>query len=245
MAYEDFTTYDETDEGDNVTVAQNKVSWEDLARDETSHVSSDKGVNHFGGDFEHLFECQYSGANGWEIHSYWAIANVQQNMKEIDDAGGDYQAFTNANEEFKLKVIENGGTSDDTWADPVSGTTYYITLARDDDGGANNTGQLTAEIRITSHSGELKATLTVDCAAGEQNDFRYVFGLMSYDDGEGSAWADGYTENLDLQEAAPPAGGQMISIQISKLLPLFWLKQGKNRRRDFLKNTILAMLGMR
>lgn len=44
--------------------------------------------------------------------------------------------------------------------------------------------------------------------------------------------------------APPPSGGQVI--MISKLLiPCLYLKQGKVKRRDFLKNTFLASLGIK
>lgn len=203
MANEDFTTYDETDEGTNVTVIASKVSWIKITRAETSHVSDSKGGGHFGGDFTHKFECMYENFNGFEIINFWALANVQVDWKTIIDASAKAHVFSLQNEEFMLHVAEAGGRTTDIWANPAVSTTYFITIDRDDDGGANNTGQLVALIRTGSHAGALQDTLTVDCAVGEQNDFEYVFGLMSYDDNEAGAWADGFTQNLDLQEVAP------------------------------------------
>lgn len=46
--------------------------------------------------------------------------------------------------------------------------------------------------------------------------------------------------------AAPPTGGQVITIIMSKLIvPSLYLKQGKVKRRDFLKNTFLASIGIK
>lgn len=46
--------------------------------------------------------------------------------------------------------------------------------------------------------------------------------------------------------APPPAGGQFIMINMSKLIiPVIYLKQGKTKRRDFMKNTFLASLGIK
>ena len=191
MANENFTTYDETDEGTNVTVIASKVSWTQMDRDETSHVSDSKGVGHFSGDFTHLFECLWENQSGYNIFMYWALANQQADYKTIDNASGDLQSFGNENNNFKLYVLENGSPNTDTYLNPAESTLHYITLSRDDDGGANNTGQLVALIRTGSHSGNLEDTLTVDCGVGEQNDFEYIFGLMSFDDAGGDKYADG------------------------------------------------------
>lgn len=200
MGYEDFTTYDETDEVGNVTVISSKVSWATLSRNHTSHVSRSKGSNHFRRDFEHLFEIQLSNVVSSPVICFWALANVQLDLKALRDAGGDgAQLLHYQSARLELHVLENGSYTRDIWASASANTTYYVTLARDDDGGANSTGQYTAEIRTGSHTGTLKDTLTVDCAAGEQNDFEYIFGLMSYDDNSPS-WADGFTQNMDLQD---------------------------------------------
>ena len=67
-------------------------------------------------------------------------------------------------------------------------------------------------------------------------------------------WAIGASQP-DVAGVTP--SGQVITIIMTKaesikrdyflasMLPLFWLKQGKAKRRDFIKNTILTMLGMR
>lgn len=48
------------------------------------------------------------------------------------------------------------------------------------------------------------------------------------------------------EAAAVEGEAQIISIIMSKLLfPFFWLKQGKTKRRDFLKNTFLASMGIK
>lgn len=200
MAYEYFLNYDETDENNTVTVAASKVSWAALGRSDTSHVSRSKGSNHFAGDFEHLFEVQYSDVISNPLNCFWGLANAQADFKALIDSSADAVNFNHySSNRLRLSVLEDGVHTLDQWTSAVAGTTYYITLARDDDGGANSAGQYTAEIRTTSHTGTLRATLTVDCAAGEQNDFEYIFSLMSYDDNT-SPHAGGFTQNLDLQD---------------------------------------------
>jgi len=207
MAIENFTTYDETDEGTNITVIAAKVSWNNLDRDETSHVSDSKGVNHFSGDFAHKFEMQFSNEVGfYPLVYHWALANAQLDSKSLTDAGADAYLFGvyGDGDILRLRILEDGTPSSQTWG-ATAGTTYFITITRDDDGGANNTGQLKAYVRTGSHSGNLEATLTQDCSAGEQNDFEYVFGVMTYDSGDADRTFDGFTQNLDLGEA-PPVG---------------------------------------
>ena len=68
---------------------------------------------------------------------------------------------------FIFYVSENDAPLFDTELfGSAASTTYYITLHRDDDGGANSTGQYTLEIRTGSHTGVLQETLSIDSSAG-------------------------------------------------------------------------------
>ena len=218
--YEDFTTYTEVDEGTNVTVAINKVSWVDLDLDETSYLYKDKTVDYFDGDFTHRFECQVSGRDaGDPIFAHWVIANAVGDLVALDGASEDfisfeYQYFGGVNL-FSLVIYENGVDTFDDFLSPTDGVTYFIIIARDDDGGANNTGQMTAEIHTGAHhpNGVHVDLLSVDCSAGEQNDFRYIYGVCSADYGNAGEDASGYTERLLLSGIPPAAAaGQIIFI---------------------------------
>lgn len=207
MATEDFTTYDETDGGGNVTVIAAKVSWNDMDRDETSHVSDSKGAAHFSGDFEHKLEFQYSDLGTTPLVAYWVLANAQKNYRALIVDDEDAHVFRIYNDDVAISVLENGDSTVDESLNLTSGTTYFLTIARDDDGGANSTGQLTADIHTGDYhpDGVHIDLLTVDCSVGEQNDFEFVYGLASYNSGHANQTIDGFTQNLDLQEA-PPAG---------------------------------------
>lgn len=254
MAIENFTTYDHGGNENDVTVIAAKVSWNDLDRNQTEHVSDSKGVAHFSGDFTHKFECSFSDAapDNVSLWAFWALTNAQIDFKALIDAGADAHLFTwygnTATPLFMLRLLEDGGLVSDQWTSPTSGITYFVTVSRDDDGGVNNTGQVTAEIHTGDYhpAGVHKDLLTVDCSVGEQNDFEYVCGLLSFDDNTTvNRTGDGFIQNLDLGVVAAPSG-QVITIIMSKLLfPFFWLKQGKRKRRDFLKNSLLAMIGIR
>jgi len=208
MAYEDFTTYTEFDEGSAVTVdSATKVSWASLkTRNETSYLYKDKGVNYFAGDFTHKFEIQFSpmGDIAWSNH--WMLSNTVGDTQDVMDASADaYALFSYDNTEaIYLRLFESGSMVDDSWAapGPQSSTIYYIEIVRDDDGGANSTGRVTAYIRTGSHSGVLRDTLVVDCSVGEQNNFRYIYGLATSDKNDfEEGLATGFTQNLDIGEA--------------------------------------------
>lgn len=203
---EDFTTYTEVDQGDKIVVdSAIKVSWTGLAsRWLHGYVYKDFGVDHFNGDFTHKFETQYSGISDVAVLvSSWVLGNTVGDLRIIVAGSGDAHSFhlyNGGTPSFRLWIVEGGATSADEWASPSASTTYFVEIVRDDDGGSNNTGRLTAYIRTGSHSGVLQDTLVVDCAAGEQNDFRYIYAVSTYDDSSSVEISSGYTQNLDVGE---------------------------------------------
>jgi len=223
MALEDFTTYDETDPDNVITVGANSLSFNDFrGRFTTSHIADDKGVNHFSGDFEHKFEIEFSDSTKLALTGHWMVANsyaVDKDLADMISGGEDCQIFHYYHADdvplvynLTLQIIEDGSQDVDTWVSPVASTRYFIRVNRDDDGGANNTGQINVYIATDNYDdegGTLKDTLTRDCGVGKQNDFRYIYPLYSYDT-DNNVSNDGYTENLDLQEEAPPVGNAGI-----------------------------------
>lgn len=211
MAYEDFTTYTEFDEGGDITVdSATKVSWVSLKSiQDTGYLYKDKGVNHFSADFTHKFEIQFSNVGTVTVLYQWMLANAIGDWRDLYVAGEDFYAFNlyYGAENLRLMVVEGGVIVDnDVWPSPGPQdlTTYFIEIVRDDDGGANNTGRLTSYIRTGSHAGALQDTLVVDCSAGEQNDYRYIYAVATDDTDSSSSSIDGFTQNLDIGEA--PAG---------------------------------------
>lgn len=226
MAIEDFTTYTEVDPGTKVTVDANTVSWNDVdTRNSDSYVYKDKDLNHFDGDFEHKFELQWvdSAINGVLMY-FWVLANAVNDVKGLVDAGADFFGcnFYDAVETkyLGIAIYENGSSVDDeSWVGSSTSTRYFIRMTRDDDGGANNTGQLVAYIATVNYDdegGNLQATVTADCSAGEQNDFRYIYALSTYNSGLADKTGDGFTENLDLQEAAGGINMPLVMQQMNQ-----------------------------
>lgn len=220
-AFEDFSAYSNEQDGGGkidagVTLAT-KASWANITRDEETYLADDKGAAFFSGDFHHQFIMQVDNTVDNGFCPSWGLGNSLQDLKAVMDASEDAVSIdlgSAANITFRL--IEDGALeSFDTWAGASEGVPYYIDVVRDDDGGVNNTGRYTVEIRITSHAGALQDTLgggtgNLDCSAGEQNDFRYQYCVWSFDDNNSND-CDGYTENLDLSVGAGGFHSKMIN----------------------------------
>lgn len=69
-------------------------------------------------------------------------------------------------------------------------------------------------------------------------------GSAQYGTGSGISYAD--IGGAQAAVALAPTGGQVIMISSASkvLIPLMWAKQGKNTRRQFMKNTGVSILGM-
>ena len=174
---EDFTTYTEVDNGADISKTASKITATAArSRQDQFYVYKDMGAGFFDGDFTHQFEIEFSSVGGNSVVAFWMLSNSVKDFYGVVNGSEDGIVFNlyddNPGEDLSLKVVENGSATTDTWSNPgpQASTTYYITITRDDDGGVNNTGRITAEIRTGSHAGALQDTLTVDCSAGEQND---------------------------------------------------------------------------
>ena len=192
------------EEIDNVTVTSTTTSVDDLDRDETTYVveaAADQSIS-LAGDFFHRFEMQMSDSLNASYIIYWAVAESEGDRAAIVGRSEDFVfiRITNILGVLGLGIftVEDGSFVVNDTMTVTTGVTYYVTVYRDDDGGANSTGQYTVWVRTGSHIGTLVDTLTVDASAGEQNDYSYIYSLMGVGDAGGGATADGFTQNMDL-----------------------------------------------
>ncbi len=193
MAFENFTTYAETDPGADIAVAANTITWTALdVRNTDSWVVRDFGAGHFSSDFTHTFKVRVTAFAGTSpFAAVWALANSVNDLWAIDDAGGDYQSILLVNSGgtygLQLRVCENGTVGLAT-VNIAAATTYFVTIERDDDGEANGTGQLTLRVYTGNYYGQAGAvevgTVTRDCAADEQNDFQYLYATCTLRTGD-------------------------------------------------------------
>lgn len=208
MAYEDFTTYTEVDEGNDIVIdSATQISWTNLVpRSDTGYVYKDKGVDYFWRDFTHRFEMYFYLATVSTFVVNWMVSNIVGDRQDVIDASGDailisqYCPDTIYEVNITLELIENGVSSYYTWVypGPQEYTTYFVEVIRDDDGGVNGTGRVTATFRTGSHSGPIQSGGSRDCGVGEQNDFRYIYALATNDQDYSLNFTNGNIQNLEL-----------------------------------------------
>ncbi len=207
MANEDFTTYTEVDPEADISKTASTTSLTSISESANSYVYKDFGVNHFSGDLIHEFEFQTSNEVGatW-AGTFYALENfLGTGPGSVSNGGDAFRFFKNGNEALYIYLQENGSISSDNTIALAQAVTYFITVVRNDSGGANNTGLYTVYIRTGSHTGTLVDTLTVTSAAGEQNDFRYMYSYQRIQ-ASGSDTSDGFIQNLNLNEAVAVFG---------------------------------------
>jgi hypothetical protein len=81
MAYQDLTTYTEVDPNGHISTTSTRITYTNLAFNEDAYDYSDKGVDHFNGDFTHLLDIKFTGDGGGGNRA-WVLAN------DVDDAYG-------------------------------------------------------------------------------------------------------------------------------------------------------------
>jgi len=213
VATEDFTTYTEQDHAANaisiddantITVTEHQRDYQD-----ETWVVKDKTADHFSSDFTHTIKLMITAKSGeFPLFMPWLIANQVDSWDDIRSESDDDQDLSIYNDKFRIGVVENGGyTHSDTANSYTQDVQYYITVERDDDGGVNNTGRLTMRIHTVNYYGEAGSveleTETVDCAAGQQNDFQYIYAVNGYYAVANTSYYSYVVEDLDLNEGAP------------------------------------------
>ena len=130
---EDFTTWTEVDEGGDLTVIANKVSFSAMPRDVTDYVHKTHNVS---GDFEYLFDAQTTGHTGTlGIVGLITIADTLGAIVDYIDASEYFlsaQLFREASgDRFILREREGATVNQDLSPFETAGVRYYSTLKMD------------------------------------------------------------------------------------------------------------------
>jgi len=211
MTLENFLDYTETDVvGDHVQRTGDPSNHIDhqVYENEDVYVYLDKGAGHFT-DFDHLVNISLTDVTGVAVAGgCWALSedtvddfyNLQVNNKTalvIFPYNVD-----NTLKRIYMREIYGGSVYDDYWAGPlVSGTIYYLRIVK-------SSTSLVCGIYSTRAKAEagngtdgdldnLALTLQAD------HSFRYIFGAITYNNGDKGETCSNTTDDLDLQEAAP------------------------------------------
>jgi hypothetical protein len=173
-----------------------------------SYLYWDFGAGYFDGDFVHRFRMTPVATGGTTPYcALWGLANTVDDFEGIDIAGGDYLAALlvySGGYLLQLRICENGNVTLSPGGNvSISfGTEYYVTMERDDDAGANGTGQITMRVYTGNYYGESGAsevaTRTVDCSAGEQNDFQFLYPLSTFNTGTAGRYLSADCYDLDI-----------------------------------------------
>lgn len=177
-------------DGGYITVIATRCTAAAIPKNVDSYVYADKTAAHFG-DLEHLITCCKTANSSTGIVVVWSISNT------VDD----YYACGGANDllwcKFYSSTTMNIGCENTNNSDSYTltqGTVYYCTIKR-----AGTT--LTNKIYSDSARTVLLDTLSIVCENGTK---RYIYGMQSANL-PAVQTISGYSENLDLQEAAPSA----------------------------------------
>jgi hypothetical protein len=182
---EDFTKYTKVDPNGRFTVTSERVTFTELSRNESAYVYTNKGIDHFDGDFSHLLTIHFTGlgGGGGGICSFW----------ELGDTIGDHTAQTNA---LRLWIYDTGalylgeklGDADDGTL--AAGVTRYVKIERIDD---------VLKCYIYTDCGRTDLEDTLSITLSEITSYQYLYVSQSLNTSNAD-WVSGYSEDLDLQE---------------------------------------------
>lgn len=202
-ALEDFTTYTEVDEDGDLTVTSTKVDVSSMAQTPVSYVTKDFDAGHFG-DFEHFIDIRATAFSAdFGACAFHHISNtVAATRTALGTANIGYWAWIqrmSGNNPGTL--FENFDGDDLDFATISLDTTYYCTIQRT---------STALELRLYSDSDRTTLLDTVSITRTATT-FRYAGPMASLEGGGGQSITC-FTENLDLNEAAPAAGAPQVII---------------------------------
>lgn len=205
MSVEDLTTYTEVDPGTYLSVTSSRSTFTNMTQAIDAYVYKDKGVDHFDGNFEHLITV-YQGQTeniGDPYVTHWCLANMVNDYYYIflnaDSLAIDVRSLHGSPPYITIQLRETvaGTRYSFTAHDESINTPYYLKIKRNEAVGTYGT----IYCYIYSDSGRTNLLATLSGALHEKEDFRYIYTTQSWNSGSSNSICDGYSENLDLQEA--------------------------------------------
>lgn len=206
---EDWTTYTEVDPNSHISKTSSVITFTDLTRGETAYVYSDKGAAHFDGDFEHLVDTKQTAHSDSGIFVCWALANDLNDYYHLiaNNNSAIIVRLSNATTVMTIYEIKGGGVTGSGNYTFAEGTRDYLKIKRDEAVGTY--GTVYCYIYSDAARTSLLATLSVTLT--EKQDFRYVYGVNTYNDGNAYT-VNGDVSNLDLQEVISKAIASGITV---------------------------------
>ena len=205
MALEDFTTYTEVDPLNRFTVTSHNIDVFDLSKSEDAYVYSDKGVDHFDGDYEHLEDAIIHNTTSHRSEcGLWGLSNVVDELNTLlstYDVHALSVLYETPDVRFQLYEGVSGSLYSDSFLGGSFETAYYFKIIRGESVGTY--GTLYCYIYDDAERTSLVDTLSL--ALHEKRDFRYVYAVNSVNTGGTTRHFYADINNLDLGEAGAPA----------------------------------------
>lgn len=157
MGLEDFTTYDPVDPNTDITIIANKLTIDTCERYSGSHVTDDKGANHFG-DFEHRIgpiNVRAMDVGAWGC--VWGISDTyfMHDDMNTNNEGMALRIICGTENVPVFRIYEYGTPDDASYTGSIN-TDYWFTIKRDGT-------SLTIRIYSDATRDTLLETLSVTC----------------------------------------------------------------------------------
>lgn len=206
-SYEDFTTYTEVDPNSHIEKTANHIDF-NAYENEDAYVYKDKGADHFM-DFEHLVDVKDTHINDAVAGGVWAVSNDIDDMVGLETTGKTalmvfmYDHSTAGTRRIYIRETYDSIAYSDYYAPFTFGASYYLRIIKL--GTAFSCEIYGSDADRTNEENVIDTpSLTLH---GDWT-FRYVFGAITYNVGE-AFHTDVDVDNLDLQEAPPPASNSV------------------------------------
>ncbi len=203
--YEDWTTaaYTEVDAEGILTVATNQLSVTSLDREDIVYCYKDAGVGHFDPDaVNHYVDAKLDSVDTINVQAFafWCLANTTTPIQTTDPVVMAWLQASAISKTVTYLMLDDGATDNsDYYTSALNlGTRIYYNPKGD------GVGNLNLLIYSDAAHQSLLDTPTVPTGA---TTYRYMHSIATRGGGTAAYNADGDIYNLDLQEAAPPAGG--------------------------------------
>ena len=198
---EDYTTYTEVDPSSWMTKTATVVTFNMPGKNVNCYLYKDKGAAYFDGSFSARMDMRItSGVHDWGTGHPFVVANVLNNVYGIEAA--DQSALVvevldgSAGWNWIMVLREHYGGSvySSSSYSFAQNTYYYLEFERDESVGTHGTIYL----RIYSDSARTTLLDTLSVTLHAKVDFRYLYWMNNYNNGDATSVLNGTFENLSL-----------------------------------------------
>jgi hypothetical protein len=196
MPLQNFTTWDEEEDGNN-RLSQTTVrsTFTGLLRSENARLCDDKGIDHFNADFEHDFDFRIDIGQNLSVVLLWTLSKEHGTYNNQIDSLFILHTRNTVGTDL-IRIRERDNSTDYSSYDYTinSGQTYYGRIIRS---GSSFMFKIFSDAERTNQLKQLSLTLHNVKA------YRWIYAPLAYS-GVGDYYTTGYVENLDLKEVVIP-----------------------------------------